>query len=129
MSDREAVSAQHTLTPWRVGLSGSVVSDSAQGLPVNGGFRDVEYYGGNLIAESVVNPANAALIVRAVNAHAALVGIVAALSDIMSESHGVSGWHLNGEDAPWSEFADFYDIDATLALARDPEAPDTEEAR
>lgn len=63
---------KHTPTPWRVGRPGTVVSDSADGLTINGatGADNVEYYGGNLIAESV-SEENAAFIVRAVNFYTA----------------------------------------------------------
>jgi hypothetical protein len=58
----------HTPTPWRVGRSGSVVSDSSEGITISGatGKQDVDYYGGNLIAESV-SLENAAFIVESVN--------------------------------------------------------------
>lgn len=58
-----------TPTPWRVGKNGtSIVSDSPDGLTLGGATGDdaIEYYGGNLIAESV-SPENAAFIVAACN--------------------------------------------------------------
>lgn len=60
---------KHTKTPWRVGRKGTVVSDSRGTLTI-GGFDDIEYYDGNLIAESVSDE-NAAFIVRAVNFYTA----------------------------------------------------------
>lgn len=56
--------------PWRFGKTGdSIVSDSAQGLNVHGvgDLDQLDYYGGNLIAESVTR-ANAARIIACVNA-------------------------------------------------------------
>jgi len=60
---------QHTPEPWRIGIPGTVVADSAEGITIKGatGPENVEYYGGNLICESVCN-ANAARIVACVNA-------------------------------------------------------------
>jgi len=60
---------KHTPTPYRVGKTGQVVSDSAEGLTLNGatGKDAIEHYGGNLIAESV-SPENAEFIARACNA-------------------------------------------------------------
>lgn len=61
----------HTATPWRIGKScGSVVADEP--VPEVSGAEDVAYYGGYLIAESIA-PRNAEFIVRACNAHAALI--------------------------------------------------------
>jgi hypothetical protein len=59
----------HTPTPFRVGRPGTVVSDSAEGLTLNGatGPENVKHYGGNLIAESV-SPENAEFISRACSA-------------------------------------------------------------
>lgn len=59
----------HTPEPWRLGSPSTVVADSAEGITLNGatGPENVEYYGGNLICESVSN-ANAARIVACVNA-------------------------------------------------------------
>lgn len=65
---------KHTPTPYRVGkLKTTVVADSAEGKFVRGatGPDAVEYYGGNLIAESV-SEANAEFIVEACNNYEAL---------------------------------------------------------
>jgi hypothetical protein len=61
--------AKHTPEPWRLGSPSTVVADSAEGITLNGatGPENVEYYGGNLICESVSN-ANASRIVACVNA-------------------------------------------------------------
>lgn len=47
---------KHTPTPWRVGRPGTVVADSEEGLTIDGstGPDNVGHYGGNLIAESVI---------------------------------------------------------------------------
>jgi hypothetical protein len=54
--------------------------------------------------------ANAAFIVKCVNAHDDLVAalktaqrFVASVRDLISDSHGVAGLHLNGDLAPWDE--------------------------
>jgi hypothetical protein len=68
----------HTKTPWRVGKSmphasmATVISDSDNAINIGGatGPEAIEYYGGNMIAESV-SPDNAAFIVRAVNFYTA----------------------------------------------------------
>lgn len=60
---------QHTPEPWRVGIPGTVVSDSSEGITIRGGTGEeaVNFYGGNLICESV-SVINAARIVECVNA-------------------------------------------------------------
>ena len=60
---------EHTQEPWRVGKSGAVVADYK--VPEMGGSDDVDYYGGHLIAESVVQR-NAVRIVSCVNACAGI---------------------------------------------------------
>ena len=57
--------SNHTPEPWRVGRAGSVVSDTP--VPGMGGSDAVEYYGGHLIGESIIE-ANARRIVACVNA-------------------------------------------------------------
>ena len=57
--------SNHTQEPWRVGRPGTVVSDTP--VPGMGGSDAVEYYGGHLIGESIVE-ANARRIVACVNA-------------------------------------------------------------
>lgn len=72
---------QHTKTPWRVGTNhgmGAVVADEP--VPEMGGSDDVTYYGGHMIAESIV-PRNAEFIVRACNAHDQLVHVVTMIRD------------------------------------------------
>jgi hypothetical protein len=64
----------HTPEPWRLGkIDGCVVADSSEGLFVGGGTGPdaLEYYGGNLICESVIQ-VNALRIVHCVNACAGL---------------------------------------------------------
>jgi hypothetical protein len=64
----------HTKPPFRIGqqplrpnaIMCAIVADDDTGLPDDGGFKDVEHYGGNLIAESVT-PGNAQFIVDACN--------------------------------------------------------------
>ena len=76
-----------TPRPWRVHLGRSVMTwvtaESPKGLEgIKGatGEESTEYYGGNMIAESVT-PANARLIVRAVNAHDDLLAAAKAALD------------------------------------------------
>ena len=57
--------SKHTPEPWRVGRPGAVVSDTP--VPEMGGSDAVEYYGGHLIGESIIE-ANARRIVACVNA-------------------------------------------------------------
>lgn len=54
---------RHTKGPWRHGVGHTVVSDHANGIEINGALVP-EYYGGNMIAESV-SPNNAHLIAAA----------------------------------------------------------------
>lgn len=54
--------SKHTPGPWRLGIEGTVVADSADGLTIGGatGKENTDYYGGNLICESI-SMANAKL--------------------------------------------------------------------
>lgn len=63
----------HTPEPWKLGRAGSVISESKDGLEIIGatGEEAINYYGGNLIAESI-SQANAARIVACVNACAGI---------------------------------------------------------
>ena len=65
MSDTE-----FTPGPWRLGYGHTVVADSTEGLTIRGS-TEPEYYGGNMIAESVA-PANCHLISAAPELYAAL---------------------------------------------------------
>lgn len=55
----------HSKGKWSIGNCGSVVTDSTEGFDVSTGHCDVEYYGGCLIAESILKPADAKLIAAA----------------------------------------------------------------
>ena len=61
--------SKHTPTPWKLGRTGAVVSESIEGIEMRGamGKEAVKYYGGNLIGESI-SQANAKRIVECVNA-------------------------------------------------------------
>ena len=61
--------SNHTPEPWRVGRPFNVVSDTP--VPEMGGSDAVEYYGGHLIGESIIE-ANARRIVACVNACAGM---------------------------------------------------------
>ena len=65
MSDTE-----FTPGPWRLGYGHAVVADSTEGLTIRGS-TEPEYYGGNMIAESVA-PANCHLISAAPELYEAL---------------------------------------------------------
>lgn len=77
---------KHTPGPWRVGNnSGAVVSDSPEGLTINGatgatGATAWDHYGGHLIAESI-SPCNSNLI-------AAAPELLASLEEIMAYHGG-----------------------------------------
>lgn len=43
---------KHTPAPWKIGIPGTVISDSSEGITI-GGAINKKYYGGNLICESV----------------------------------------------------------------------------
>jgi hypothetical protein len=60
--------------PWRLGYGHTVVADSTEGLTIRGS-TEPEYYGGNMIAESVAS-ANCHLISAAPELYEALRNIV-----------------------------------------------------
>ena len=112
---------KHTPPPYRVGKQGStIVSDSAEGLTLNGatGPENVEYYGGNLIAESM-SPGNAEFFSRAGNAHDPLV---AALTKAKETIRAFNGMGMSGEveKACWDAYQhspEMKEINAAIALA------------
>ena len=67
-----------------------------------------------------ISAADAALIVRAVNSHEALVAalrkVVSDLGELISQSHGVAGLHLNGDLASWGELTDGGRFEEWLSL-------------
>jgi len=83
MSDTE-----FTPGPWRLGYAHAVVADSTEGLTIRGSIKP-EYYGGNMIAESVA-PANCHLISAAPELYEALQGTVRILDALLSE--GFTGY-------------------------------------
>ena len=135
--------SNHTPEPWRVGRPFTVVSDTP--VPEMGGSYAVEYYGGHLIGESIIE-ANARRIVACVNACAGmmndelegglLIGVMqskidrlecqrdellAALQgmiDIANDSQGVSGYHLNGKVADWGKFEEWQAACDAIAKAK-----------
>lgn len=70
-TEAEARIAGHTPTPWRVGKGGGVVAD---GITGHDDDSNIDYYGGHLICESIVRPANGAFLVLAVNSYDAMRG-------------------------------------------------------
>jgi len=60
---------KHTPAPWKLGRMGVVISENSKGIEIVGamGKEAFEYYGGNLIGESI-SQANAKRIVECVNA-------------------------------------------------------------
>lgn len=87
-----------TNPPYRLGrlkagrdfINGCIVTDSEiEGVPENSGHKDKEYYGGNLIAESIWRKEDAEFIVRACNSHDALLkACKKALDHLDGCSHG-----------------------------------------
>ena len=57
---------KYTPGPWRLGIEGTVVSDSDENITASGGIgkESTDYYGGNLICETV-SKGNAKLIASA----------------------------------------------------------------
>ena len=91
----------YTKGPWMVGKTNCVISENDNGLELNGakGQEAIEYYGGNLICESV-SEANAKLIAAAPEMLEALKSI----SDLIMESEGVTSFHVGGDIVLWGEF-------------------------
>lgn len=87
----------HTPEPWRKAvIANAIVADSDEGIEVDGATGDcaVEYYGGNLIGESI-SQGNADHIIACVNACAginpkAVPDIFKALCQIMQIPHTIS---------------------------------------
>jgi len=50
---------------WKTGRPGTVVTNDGEGFPENSGHGDLEYYGGYLIAESIIKPDDAKLMAAA----------------------------------------------------------------
>ena len=71
--------SNHTPEPWRVGRPGTVVSDTP--VPEMGGSDAVEYYGGHLIGESIIE-ANARRIAACVNACAGMGDPTAEIAEL-----------------------------------------------
>lgn len=79
--------SKHTPGPWKVGkLDSVVVSDSDKNLTINGatGKENTDYYGGNLICESV-SSCNAKLIAAAPELLEVLQGLVSDVGNLLSE--------------------------------------------
>lgn len=76
--------SKHTPGPWRLGTNGVVVSDSSEGITITGatGKENTDYYGGNLICESV-SLGNAKLIASAPE-----------LLEVVTELHKLLNKHL-----------------------------------
>jgi hypothetical protein len=68
---------------WSVGKYGSVVTDNGEGFLTTTGHDETEYYGGYLIAESILKPADAHLIAAAPDLLSALVDLTL-VSDLSS---------------------------------------------
>lgn len=77
--------AKHTPGPWRVGRRGSVVADVA--VPEMNGSDAVDYYGGHMVAESVVDK-NAPVIAAAPE----LLQLVQELIDMEGPQPGTAAW-------------------------------------
>lgn len=68
---------KHTPGPWRLGRAGVVVSNSSEGITIGGatGKENTDYYGGNLICESV-SLGNAKLIATAPEMLESLIEVI-----------------------------------------------------
>jgi hypothetical protein len=78
---------------WRVGKhSGCVVTDAPIPGAVGSGHTDVEYYGGNLICESVYRPADARLIAAAPRMHALIALFVETITDPKNADHTLGAY-------------------------------------
>ena len=79
---------KHTPGPWRVGKTGCVVSDSDKNITIGGaiGKEAIDYFGGNLICESVM-PSNAKLIAAAPELLEALQEIIPFNLEWINENH------------------------------------------
>lgn len=71
-----------TPTPWRMGKHGNAIVSDAEVFGMDGA-NEPDYYGGNMVAESVA-PQNAALIVHRVNGWDEVVGALESLIDSLS---------------------------------------------
>jgi len=111
----------HTPPPYHVGKhSGTIVSDSAEGITINGGTgaENVEYYGGNLIAESM-SPGNAEFFSRAGNAFDPLVAALTIAKDTIRALHGIE-FKGEAEERLWALYQgspEMKEINAALAIA------------
>lgn len=85
------MSSQHTPGPWHPGKTGGAVVSEApiDGVPVGSGHSDVEYYGGNLIAESIWRKEDVRLIAAAPD----LLAVLMELTDIEGPLPGNQAWH------------------------------------
>ena len=80
---------------WKIGRQGTVVSDTIPENHSNSGHTDVEYYGGYLIAESIVNKADAKLIAAAPDMYNALEHITEYWNrDRNDEAMHNALWHI-----------------------------------
>lgn len=80
--------AKHTKGPWRRGRSGSVVSDAhVEGMS---GANEPEYYGGNIVAESVAEQ-NADLISAGPDLYEALGNLLPCLESMEHPSPWLAG--------------------------------------
>jgi hypothetical protein len=106
------MSARHTPGPW-ISAGYGDYSD------YDGKCRVILGEGGDIRTAVVLgfdsneNQANAHLIAAAPELLAALQGMLA----IVSESRGVSGYHLSGDVAEWAEFPEIDVATATIAKA------------
>lgn len=74
--------SNHTPEPWRVGRPFTVVSDTP--VPEMGGSDAVEYYGGHLIGESIIEE-NARRIVACVNACAGMTNPAEEIAELKQQ--------------------------------------------
>ncbi|MCM3599363.1 hypothetical protein M3175_01365 [Robertmurraya korlensis] len=97
---------KHTPGPWKLGGIGDTVITNAETPSSKDTF---EYYGGQVIAESISSDNDRHLISAAPELLEACIKAHEVLEAILSfygQSLQVHGWHLNGDAEPFDNFID-----------------------
>ena len=80
--------SKHSKGTWKVGnIPSVVVTDNGNGFPANTGHSDVDYYGGFLIAESILKVEDAKLIAAAPELLEALNELIPFASEWINDNH------------------------------------------
>jgi len=102
------MTAQHTPGPWRlhpVNDTAVIAMDGTGVAGMAGDYDDTDTW--------PIMEANARLIAAAPDMLAACKGLL----DIIYDSQGVAGWHMNGALATWDEFEDVAALEAAISKA------------